>query len=113
MKKLILAATIVAASTTASAYEAGTFTCPGKGQLPPNIYVLKKIAVGGEILPYLEMTRHFVGAGGGQVDTATLKGFAIEARHREKITLTLAAVSLELIEGKLGDCSFVPVNPAP
>ena len=110
MRQLIILTSILAAACAASAYDAGTYTCPGRGHLPANIYVVKKIAVGGETLPYLELTRHFVGGGNGEVETALMRGFAIESNLRGKTTLSIASVSLELEAGSLKGCSFLPAE---
>ena len=106
--RALLFVSLLAMSMTASAFEAGTFTCPGRGHLPANTYIVKKVNVGGMELPYLELTRHFVGGSNGEVDTNVIKGFASEATLRGKTTLMIAAVSLEIVDGKLGNCTFVP-----
>lgn len=109
MKNLLLAsAVLLFAGSASAAYEAGTFTCPGRGHLPANVYVVKKVNVGGETLPYVELTRHFVGGSNGEIDTGLIKGFAAESTLRERTTLMIAAVSLEIVDGKLGNCTFVP-----
>ncbi len=108
MNLRILTLAVLLATPSAYAYDAGTFTCPGKGQLPPNVYLIKKLELGGVTLPYLEVTRHFLSNGSGEPQTSTMKGIATETSLRGKTTLILEALTLELTEGNLRGCTFTP-----
>ena len=108
MKFIFAFVSLLSLSTSAFAYNEGTFTCKNAEGLPGNTYKIENVSVAGASLPYVEITRHYKSTDGQPADTV-IRGIAVvsssERNGKTKEILALAAVRLEFDDqGNLVNC---------
>ena len=107
IRKIIISGLVSMMSTTAFAFDIGSYACKNGAGVPDDIYKVRVITIQGEELPFIEATRHFRSDRSdpnSAIKIANIKGIASLVVSDDMTAMTIGAIRLEFVNGKLGTC---------
>lgn len=106
--KFILALLTFGLSTSAMAYQTGTYTCKNREKtLPPDVYKITDKDIAGATVPYVEITRHYLSNSSDPASqrTSTVRGLAaVSSINDNTELLMIGSLRLEFDNGQLFGC---------
>lgn len=109
IRKLVGSSLALLMSTAAFAFDVGSYACKNEAGVPDDIYKIRAVTVQGigEELPFIEATRHFRSNRSDPnsvIKIANIRGIASLVVSDDFTSMTVGAIRLEFINGKLGTC---------